>query len=195
MTQVNFELSASFVESFETGVINLALQSIDSLKQADELIVDSATNLAHLLGTEPSVETWEGAQDLFIESLMGARKITEKTAKNIWYQICKVMEVNYALTKPKAQSKDAKRMNEKRQAIDAMSDAELESAGMFKELGARKEKALKDANKAHIASVKEQVKANKVWLEENMAHDHALMAWIKNGDNLAKVKALAKKSS
>ena len=195
MSTLNEVLSATFVETFETEVINLALQSIDSLKQADELIVDGATNLARLLGTEPSVETWEGAQDLFIESLMGARKITEKTAKNIWYQICKVMEVNFELTKPKAKSKDAKRMDAKREELAKLSIAELEARGLFAEAGKRKQKEANEANKAHIASVKEQVKANKVWLEENMAHDHALMAWIKNGDNLAKVKALAKKSS
>jgi hypothetical protein len=193
MSQSNFELSASFVESFESGVVNLALQSIDALGQADALVVDSATNLARLFGTEPSVETWEGAQDLFIDSLMGARKITEKTAKNIWYQITKVMEVNFELVKPKATSKDAKRMTEKRQAIEAMTDAELEKAGMLVELAKRKEKALKETNKAHIASLKEQVKANKEWLAENVAHNHALMAYLKN--NLDKVIALAKKSS
>jgi hypothetical protein len=193
MSTLNEVLSATFVETFETEVINLAIQSIDALGQADALVVDSATNMARLFGTEPSVETWEGAQDLFIESLMGARKITEKTAKNIWYQITKVMEVNFELVKPKAKSKDAKRMNEKRQAIEAMSEAELQKAGMLVELAKRQEKKLKETNKAHIETLKAQVKANKEWLNENVAHNHALMAYLKN--NLDKVIALAKKSS
>ena len=197
MTQENLknELSADFIAELDSNVVNLAIASIDSKQRADELTVDSATNLARLLGTNPDALTWDLTQAHFIECIMLARKVTEKTAKNLWYEICKVMEVNFELTKPKAQTGDAKRMSAKRAELEAMTDAELEAQGLFKEIGARKEKALKEKNKAHAQAIKQAVKDNEAWCKENLVHNHALMAFLKNPANLEKVIALAKKSS
>lgn len=104
-----------------------------------------AEKFAELMGTNPSFEFWNLGKNSIMNPVLSARGIDEKSFNsNIWDSVTTYCENEYGLKKPKAKSADAIRQAEHRAKIDAMTNSELEKAGMFKELGARKEKEVKD---------------------------------------------------
>lgn len=114
-------------------------------KTRGELIGLIAEKFAELMGTNPSYEFWNLGKVSIMNPILKARGIDEKSFNsNIWDSVTTYCEKQFLLIKPKAKSADAIRQAEHRAKIDAMTNAELEKAGMFKELGARKEKEVKD---------------------------------------------------
>lgn len=104
-----------------------------------------AEKFAELMGTNPSFEFWNLGKVSIMNPILKARGIDEKSFNsNIWDSVTTYCEKQFNLIKPKAKSADAIRQAEHRAKIEAMSIAELEKAGMFKEIGARKEKEVKD---------------------------------------------------
>lgn len=114
-------------------------------KTRGELIGLIAEKFAELMGTNPSYEFWNLGKVSIMNPILKARGIDEKSFNsNIWDSVTTYCEKQFLLIKPKAKSADAIRQAEHRAKIEAMSIAELEKAGMFKEIGARKEKEVKD---------------------------------------------------
>ena len=182
------------VKEFELNVVSVLEQAIDAEISKADLLELCAVNL--IKGEiDRSPEYWDLCKNNLKASIVKSRQITEKTFEGYWTAICQFMLENGDVKKPKAQGKDAQRMDAKRTKIENMSDAELEAQGMFKELGARKEKALKDANKVNAEKIKEQVAENLKWAKENLISQLAVMAFLKTEIGLAQVIALAKKQS
>ena len=182
------------VKEFELNVVSVLEQAIDAEISKADLLELCAVNL--IKGEiDRSPEYWDLCKNNLKASIVKSRQITEKTFEGYWTAICQFMLENGDVIKPKAQGKDAQRMSAKRAEVDAMTDAELEKNGMFKELGARKEKQLKEANKVNAEKIKAQVAENLKWAKENLISQLAVMAFLKTEIGLAQVIALAKKQS
>ena len=118
-----------------------------------------AEKFAELMGTNPSFEFWNLGKNSIMNPILKARGIDEKSFNsNIWDSVTTYCEKQFLLIKPKSKGADAERQaksraeKEKRQAeIDKMSIADLEKAGMFVEIGKRKENELKAKADAELA--------------------------------------------
>jgi hypothetical protein len=182
------------VKEFELNVVSVLEQAIDAEISKADLLELCAVNL--IKGEiDRSADYWDLCKNNLKASIVKSRQITEKTFEGYWTAICQFMLENGDIKKPKAQGKDAQRMSAKRAEVDAMSDAELEKNGMFKELGARKEKQLKEANKVNAEKIKAQVADNLIYAKKHLISNLALMSFLKTENGLAQVIALAKKSS
>jgi len=182
------------VKEFELNVVSVLEQAIDAEISKADLLELCAVNL--IKGEiDRSADYWDLCKNNLKASIVKSRQITEKTFEGYWTAICQFMLENGDIKKPKAQGKDAQRMSAKRAEVDAMSDAELEKNGMFKELGARKEKQLKEANKVNAEKIKAQVADNLIYAKKHLISNLALMSFLKTENGLAQVIALAKKYS
>jgi len=148
-----------------------------------------AEKFAELMGTNPSYEFWNLGKDSIMNPILKARGIDEKSFNsNIWDSVTTYCENEYGLKKPKAKSADAIRQAEHRAKIDAMTNAELEKAGMFKELGARKEKEVKEKAKAENAKYDGMRKAIKAYIDNALPKEVVLFNTItKNPEPFAKL--------
>jgi hypothetical protein len=128
-------------------------------KTRGELIGLIAEKFAELMGTNPNYELWNLGKVSIMNPILKARGIDEKSFNsNIWDSVTTYCEKQFLLIKPKSKTADAERQaksraeKEKRQAeIDKMSIADLEKAGMFVEIGKRKENELKAKADAELA--------------------------------------------
>jgi hypothetical protein len=179
---------------FETGVVNVIEQAIDAEISKADLIELAGVNLVKM-GIDRNPEFWELCRNNLKASVIKSRQITEKTFEGIWTAICQFMLENGDVKKPKAQSKDAVRMDAKREELAKMSIAELEAKGLFAEAGRRKEKAQKEANKVNAEKIKDLVSENLKWAKENLISNLKVMALLKSENGMAQVIALANKQS
>lgn len=128
-------------------------------KTRGELVGLIAEKFASIMGTNPSYELWNLGKVSIMNPILKARGIDEKSFNsNIWDAVTTHCEKEFLLVKPKSKSADAERQaknraeKEKRQAeIDKMSIADLEKAGMFVEIGKRKENEIKAKAQAELA--------------------------------------------
>lgn len=148
-----------------------------------------AEKFAELMGTEPSFEFWNLGKTSIMNPILKARGIDEKSFNsNIWDSVTTYCEKEFGLKKPKAKSADAIRQAEHRAKIEAMSIAELEKAGMFKEIGARKEKDVKEKAKAENAKYDGMRKAIKAYIDNALPKEVVLFNTItKNPEPFAKL--------
>jgi hypothetical protein len=136
-------------------------------KTRGELIGLIAEKFAELMGTNPNYELWNLGKVSIMNPILKARGIDEKSFNsNIWDSVTTYCEKQFLLIKPKSKTADAERQaksraeKEKRQAeIDKMSIADLEKAGMFVEIGKRKENELKAKADAELAKYDDMRKA------------------------------------
>lgn len=187
-------MSDTETRDFETGVVSVLEQAIDAEVSKADLLELCGVNLIKM-GIDRSPDFWDLCKNNLKASIVKSRQITEKTFEGYWTAIGQFMLENGDVKKPKAQGKDAQRMDAKRTKIENMSDAELEAQGMFKELGARKEKKAKADAKADAEKNKVKISENTAWAKENLVSNFALMAFLKSENGLAQVIALAKKQS
>lgn len=148
-----------------------------------------AEKFAELMGTEPSFEFWNLGKTSIMNPILKARGIDEKSFNsNIWDSVTTYCENEYGLKKPKAKTADAIRQAEHRAKIEAMSISELEKAGMFKEIGARKEKEVKEKAKAENAKYDGMRKAIKAFIDKALPKEVVLFNTItKNPEPFAKL--------
>jgi hypothetical protein len=118
-----------------------------------------AEKFAEIVGLNPSFELWNLSKNSIMNPILSARGIDEKSFNsNIWDSVTTYCDKKFQLVKPKSKGADAERQaksraeKEKRQAeIDKMSIADLEKAGMFVEIGKRKENEIKAKADAELA--------------------------------------------
>ena len=148
-----------------------------------------AEKFAELMGTEPSYDFWNLGKTSIMNPILKARGIDEKSFNsNIWDSVTTYCEKKFLLIKPKSKSADAERQAERRAKIEAMSIAELEKAGMFKEIGARKEKDAKEKAKAENAKYDGMRKAIKAFIDKALPKEVVLFNTItKNPEPFAKL--------
>lgn len=148
-----------------------------------------AEKFAELMGTNPSFEFWNLGKTSIMNPILKARGIDEKSFNsNIWDSVTTYCEKQFNLIKPKAKTADAIRQAEHRAKIEAMSIAELEKAGMFKEIGARKEKEVKEKAKAENEKYDEMRKAIKDFISKASPKEVLLFNTItKNPEPFAKL--------
>lgn len=148
-----------------------------------------ADKFAEIVGTEPSYELWNLSKESIMNPILKARGIDEKSFNsNIWDSVTTYAENEYGLVKPKSRSADAERQAKRRAEIAKMSDAELEKAGMFKELGARKEQEVKDKAKKENEKYDGMRKAIKDFISKASPKEVLLFSTItKNPEPFAKL--------
>lgn len=148
-----------------------------------------AEKFAELMGTNPSFEFWNLGKTSIMNPILKARGIDEKSFNsNIWDSVTTYCEKQFLLIKPKAKTADAIRQAEHRAKIEAMSIAELEKAGMFKEIGARKEKEVKEKAKAENEKYDGMRKAIKDFISKATPKEVLLFNTItKNPEPFAKL--------
>lgn len=158
-------------------------------KTRGELIGLIAEKFAELMGTNPSYEFWNLGKVSIMNPILKARGIDEKSFNsNIWDSVTTYCEKQFLLIKPKAKTADAIRQAEHRAKIEAMSIAELEKAGMFKEIGARKEKEVREKAKAENAKYDGMRKAIKDFISKATPKEVLLFNTIaKNPEPFAKL--------
>jgi len=140
-----------------------------------------ADKFAEIVGTEPSYELWNLSKDSIMNPVLSARGIDEKSFNsNIWDSVTTYAENEYGLVKPKSKSAEAERQAKRRAEIAKMSDAELERAGMFKELGARKEQEVKDKAKKENEKYDVMRKAIKTFMDKATPKELVLFNTITN---------------
>jgi hypothetical protein len=98
--------------------------------------------------------------------------------KNIWDNITKRLESDFELVKPKSPKEKTTQKSEQRAKIEAMTDAELLALGKHSELGKRKEKRDKNAEKLENDSKKEFTKDFKTSMETLSKNEFAFACWI-----------------
>ena len=182
------------VKEFELNVVSVLEQAIDAEVSKVDLLELCGINL--IKGEiDRSADYWDLCKNNLKASIVKSRQITEKTFEGYWTAICQFMLENGDIKKPKAQSKDAVRMDAKREELAKMSIAELEAKGLFAEAGRRKEKAQKEADKVNAEKIKDLVSENLKWAKENLISNLKVMALLKSENGMAQVIALANKQS
>jgi hypothetical protein len=148
-----------------------------------------AEKFAGIVGINPTYALWNLAKESMMNPVLKARGIDEKSFNsNIWDSVTTYAENEYGLIKPKSVSADAERQAKRRAEIAKMSDAELEKAGMFKELGARKEQEVKDNAKKENEKYDGMRKAIKDFISKATPKEVLLFSTItKNPEPFAKL--------
>jgi type II secretory ATPase GspE/PulE/Tfp pilus assembly ATPase PilB-like protein len=114
-------------------LIDHVLIAEDDAFKADLGMQNSGLALAKLLGTEPSYAMWEAMRKSYERGYMSRKKnASEESANLSWGRLVKRMTKETGLEKPKAPSKSAQGMSEKRAKdkakLEAMVDSQLEEA-------------------------------------------------------------------
>ena len=130
------------VDSVGIGrVVELFAQGEDDIFAGETKVRNSANGMAKILGDSPSYDYWENCRKAF-ELAYRAKypKFNEETANKAWTRIAKVMEKEFGLSKPKAPSKAAQGMSEKRAKekahMESLVDSQLhEAIAGFVQLG------------------------------------------------------------
>ena len=100
----------------------------DLLFQGDAKKDEVAKAIAKVLGTTPSYAFWELTRTTWETTYMAKNQLAnEKSANNAWLDNTKRIKAKFGLEKPKAPSKDASRMSEKRKAEQAELQAKPDS--------------------------------------------------------------------
>ena len=150
-------------------------------KTRGELISLIADKFAEIVGTEPTYALWNLAKESIMNPVLKARGIDEPSFNsNIWNSVTTYCEKEFLLVKPKSISAEAERQAKRRAEIAKMSDAELEKAGMFKELGARKEQEVKDKAKKENEKYDGMRKAIKAFMDKATHKEVVLFNTITN---------------
>lgn len=113
-------------------VDNVLIAEDDAFK-ADLGMQNSGLVLAKLLGTDPTYAMWEGFRKAYERAYMSRKKnASEESANLSWGRLAKRMTKETGLEKPKAPSKAAQGMSDKRAKdkakLEAMVDSQLEEA-------------------------------------------------------------------
>lgn len=97
------------------NLVNGLIDAENKLFEGDTLMQTCALGLAKHFGVTPSYEYWEATRKAFVASYMARSKASnEESAERSWQRLCKRMEKECELYKPKAPTKDASRMSAKR---------------------------------------------------------------------------------
>ena len=145
------------VIGYQLEVINM-----DNVYNKDRAVLVKllVENVSLALGTEPSYALWNTCHNHVSYGVCQATGMDSKSFdNNIWSNITKRLESDYALVKPKSPNVKSEQKSEQRAKIDAMTDQELKDAGKLVELARREENRLKQENqtakKAHTKFIKE----------------------------------------
>jgi type II secretory ATPase GspE/PulE/Tfp pilus assembly ATPase PilB-like protein len=114
-------------------LVDHVLIAEDDAFKADLGMQNSGLALAKLLGTEPTYAMWEGFRRAYERAYMSRKKnASEESANLSWGRLAKRMTKETGLEKPKAPSKAAQGMSDKRAKdkakLEAMVDSQLEEA-------------------------------------------------------------------
>lgn len=114
-------------------LVDHVLIAEDDAFKADLGMQNSGLALAKLLGTDPTYAMWEGFRKAYERAYMSRKKnASEESANLSWGRLAKRMTKETGLEKPKAPSKAAQGMSEKRAKdkakLEAMVDSQLEEA-------------------------------------------------------------------
>jgi hypothetical protein len=176
------ELSTSRVEFIDNAIgYEIQVIEMENLYNKDrasltKLLVE---NIALAMTPEPSYKEWVYIHGLFRTGICQATGMeNDSFDKNIWDNITKRLESDFDLVKPKSPKEKTTQKSEQRAKIEAMTDAELLALGKHSELGKRKEKRDKNAEKLENDSKKEFTKDFKTSMENLSKNEFAFACWI-----------------
>jgi hypothetical protein len=110
------------------GSVDAHIKAEDLLFQGSELKLEVATAVSKVMGTNPTYAWWEMVRTTWENVYMSRKQLSnEKSANNAWLDVAKYLKARFELEKPKAPSKDASRMSEKRKAEQAEMQAKPDS--------------------------------------------------------------------
>jgi hypothetical protein len=91
-----YALTAEVLASVKVEAVNLSTAD----RSFEDAVKAAATNVARIMGTEPSFDHWEAVAAAFRTDYQSARGCTEETARKRWVAVCGVIESSFALVKP-----------------------------------------------------------------------------------------------
>jgi hypothetical protein len=176
------ELSVARVEFIDNAIgYQFNINDMDNIYNKDraqlkKLLVE---NIALAMTTEPTYKEWNYIHELYRGGICKETGMDIVSFdKNIWSDIVHNLSETYSLEKPVSPKEKTNQKSEQRAKIEAMTDAELLALGKHSELGKRKEKRDKNAEKLENDSKKEFTKDFKTSMETLSKNEFAFACWI-----------------
>lgn len=122
--------AAPAAPTFDADAVKAAAVALSSAdKSFESAMLSTATELARILTTSPTLALWDGVKAAFCADYMAARGCTDKTADNRWSNVAARMESEFSLEKPKAVTPAAVKKSEQRETQAAKVDKAIQQHG------------------------------------------------------------------